>query len=908
MSPRFPGLRRFLRIDRGVASVERAVDDELRFHFDMTTRELMTNGMTPDEARKEATRRFGDVQGTRERLASIDRARVGRERRAEWWSAFAQDMRYAVRGLRLKPGFALAVIITLGLGVGANAAMFGIVDRLLFRPPAYLIAPDRAALIYKGLTFRGTENLTSYTGYRPYLDLRENTTSFDAMTPFYVNQPAVGTGDATKEMHVAAAGPDLWRMFDVKPVIGRFYTADEDVPPDGKPVVVISYAFWQTNYGGRPDAVGSRIDIGSGKFTIIGVAPEGFNGFSVDPVVGFMPVSAQMSADAFSRDAKNPWYSTYNMTWLQVYARRKPGVSIDAATADLTRAVQVSYKKSVEINPKKTPIDKVRPRAFAGPVLADRGPNESNDAKVATWLVGVAAMVLLIACANVANLLLARALRRRREIAVRIALGVSRGRLLMQLLTESLLLALIGGVTGLAIAQFGGGALRNTLLGKDVLATSAFTDPRLIGFALGLAIVAGLLTGLVPALQTGRSDVSSALKAGAREGQVHRTRLRSGLLVAQATLSVVLLVGAGLFLRSLVNVQNVRMGYDADRLLWVQLNMRGLKTDSVADTQLRQRLLERAQKLPGVQNAARALTVPFWSTWEINLFTPGIDSVNKLGDFTLQAASPEFFSTMGTRIIRGRGFTAADGEHAPRVMVVGESMAKKIWPNQDAIGKCMRVNADTVPCSTIVGIAEDVRRGSMSETEMHYYLPLAQFRPAIGGLFVRTNSHAADHVEEIRRGLQQLMPGSSYVTVSAMSSIIAPVIRSWRVGAIMFAVFGLLALVLAAVGLYSVIAYNVTQRTHEMGVRVALGAQAGDVTRLVVREGLRVVVPGVALGTVIALFAGKWVAPLLFDVSPKDPPVMVTVILTLLAVAVAASWLPARRASRVDPSEALRAD
>jgi len=907
MSPRLPGLRRFLRIDRGAASVERAVDDELRFHFDMTMRELMTNGMTPDDARKEATRRFGDVKSTRERLASIDRARVGREQRAEWWSAFAQDMRYAVRGLRLKPGFALAVIITLGLGVGANAAMFSIVDRLLFRTPNYLIAPDRATLIYQVRMFRGTENTSSYTGYRPYLDLRENTRSFEAMTPFYVNQPAVGTGDATKEMHVAAAGSDLWRMFDVKPVIGRFFTAEEDAPPDGKPVVVISYAFWQTNYGGRPDAIGSRIDIGSGKFTIIGVAPEGFNGFSVDPVIGFMPVSAQMSADGFGRDAKTPWYASYNMTWLQVYARRKPGVSVDAATADLTRASQLSYKKSVEANPKKMSVDKVRPRAIAGPVLADRGPNESSDAKVATWLVGVAAIVLLIACANVANLLLARALRRRREIAVRIALGVSRSRLLMQLVTESLLLAVIGGVAGLAIAQFGGGALRTTLLGKDVLATNAFTDPRLIGFAMGLAIAAGLLTGLAPALQTG-GDVSSALKAGSREGQVHRTRLRSGLLVAQAMLSVVLLIGAGLFLRSLVNVQNVRMGYDADRLLWVDINMRSLKTDSVADVQLRQRLLDRAQKLPGVENATRALTVPFWMTWQVNLYTPGIDSVNRLGDFTLQAASPDFFATMGTRIIRGRGFTAADGAHAPHVMVVGESMAKKIWPKEDAIGKCMRVSADTVPCSTIVGIAEDVRRGSMSKTEMHYYVPIDQFHPSMGGLFVRTNGHAADHAEEVRRGLQALMPGSSYVTVSAMSSIIAPVIRSWRVGAIMFAVFGLLALVLAAVGLYSVIAYNVTQRTHEMGVRVALGAQAGDVTRLVVREGLRVVVPGVALGAGIALLAGKWIAPLLFDVSPKDPPVIVTVVLTLLAVAVAASWLPARRASRVDPSVALRVD
>jgi ABC-type antimicrobial peptide transport system permease subunit len=241
-------------------------------------------------------------------------------------------------------------------------------------------------------------------------------------------------------------------------------------------------------------------------------------------------------------------------------------------------------------------------------------------------------------------------------------------------------------------------------------------------------------------------------------------------------------------------------------------------------------------------------------------------------------------------------------------MVIGESMAKKIWPNQEAIGKCVRVNADTMPCTTVIGIAEDVRRGSMSETEMHYYMPIEQFHPNDGGVFVRTRGPAADKADAVRRALQPLMPGVSYVTVTPMSTIIAPQIRSWKIGATMFAVFGALALVLAAVGLYSVIAYNVTQRTHEMGVRVALGAQARDVVQLIVREGLRIVIPGVVLGAAIALLAGKWVKPLLFEVSPKDPPVLVGVVLTLIAVAIAASWIPATRAARVDPNEALRAD
>jgi putative ABC transport system permease protein len=902
---RVPGLKRILRIERDRAGVERAVDDELQFHFDMTMRELMSSGLTPEEARAEATRRFGDVQRTRERLTTIDRSRLGRERRTEWWNAFTQDLRYAIRGLRLKPGFAVAVILTLGLGIGANTTMFGIVDRLLFRPPAFLSAPDRAARLYFLRTFRGKENVQSYTGYRRYLDLKEMTTSFDAMTPFYSNDVAVGSGETTKEMKVGFGAADLWKMFAVRPVIGRFFTASEDVPPNGSRVVVLSYAFWQTQFGGRKDALGSLIDIGPAKYTIIGVAPEGFNAFATDPLVAFIPTSA---ASATMGSPRNPWYSTYNMTWFETFARRKPGVTATAASADLSAAFQRSYKKELEANPRQTPFNIAKPRAFVGPVLRDRGPKEGSDAKVATWLVGVAAIVLLIACANVANLLLARALRRRREIAVRIALGVSRGRLLMQLATESLLLAFLGGLAGLAITQWGGTIMRKALLDQTDAGPSAFTDPRVLGFAALLAVAAGLLTGLVPAFQTAREDVSSALKAGAREGHVHRSRLRTSLLIGQAALSVVLLVGAGLFIRSLVNVQNVRMGYDAERLLWVQPHMRGTKTDSIQSMQMLNGMRERAQAIPGVEHAARALTVPFWSTWEYSLYVAGIDSMSKLGDFTLQAASPEFFSTMGTRVLRGRAFTAADGEHAPRVMVIGQSMAKKIWPSEDALGKCIRINADTMPCTTVIGIAEDVRRGSLAETEMHYYLPISQFQPQGGGLFVRTSGEPANQADRLRRELQKLMPGVSYVTVTPMSTIIAPEIRSWKIGAIMFAVFGALALVLAAVGLYSVIAYNVTQRTHEMGVRVALGAQARDVVRLVVREGLRVVIPGVALGAIIALLAGRWVAPLLFQVSPTDPPVLVSVVLTLIAVAIAASWIPATRAARVDPNEALRAD
>src|SRR5262245_40858540 len=896
--PHLSGIRRLLHITSNRAGIERAVDDELRFHFEMTTRELMKQGMTPDDARRESQRRFGDVDAHRRRMTTIDRAKL----RGEWWDGLSQDVRYALRGMRLKPGFAAAVIVTLGLGIGANATMFGIVDRLLFRPPAYLDAADRVNRLYFSRFRRGVSAPSSFTGYQRYTDLRASTTSFDVMAPFAWNYLAVGTGDATQVMNVGLLGADAWKMFSAKPVIGRFYGRDEDAPPVGTNVVVLAYEFWQARFGGRAAVLGTAIDIGSKRYTIIGVAPARFSSFVSTPLVAFIPMSAASATQG------QDWYVRYTASWFEIFARRKPGVSSEVASADLNAAYQRSYRAQLARNPgRDAPFEVARPTAFAGPLLFDRGPNARSDAKVATWLAGVAGIVLLVACANVANLLLARALRRRREIAVRLALGISRSRLATQLITESMLLAVAGGLVGIALAFWGGAIVRATLL-TDASRAGTLADPRLLAFAATLAITTGLLTGLAPMFQVRRADVSAALKSGSREGTVQRSKLRAALLVAQAALSVVLLVGAGLFLRSLNNVRDLRLGYDADRLLWLDPTARGMSFDSAQRVALRKELLAQASRLPGVERAARAVTVPFSSNWEPNLFTAGIDSVNKLGRITLQAVSPGFFEAMGTHILLGRPITSDDREGAPRVIVLGESMAKRLWPKQDGLGKCIRVGLETEPCSTVVGIAEDVRRAELATTEMHYYLAIDQYAPDEGGVFVRTTGPASRRAEEIRRALQKVMPGASYLTATPMSTLIGGKTRSWRLGATMFTVFGGLALVLAAVGLYSVLAYSVTQRAHEMSVRLALGARALDVIGLVVRDGLRVVIPGVMLGALIALASGKWIAPLLFQVSPNDPRVLLAVVATLIAVALAASWIPARRAARADPNVSLQAD
>ena len=832
--------------------------------------------------------------------------------KAPWWESFTQDLRYAIRGLRAKPGFTIAVMLTLGLGIGANAAMFSIVDRLLFRPPPMLRDAAATHRVYVVTTYRGKENSGGSIAYARYLDLVRTTRSFTRLAQFTARDLAIGTGDESREMRVGVVSASFFGFFDAPPAAGRYFVAAEDSTPNGTNVVVLSNSYWQTQFGGRRDAIGATMRIGPLVYTVVGVAPPGFGGLWPDqPPIAYIPISTYAASQNFTQKG-HTWWDTYNWTWSNTLAQRKPGVSIAAANADLSNAVYRSFQTELEGYPKggsQSSIELIKPHAIAGSILSERGPNQSSISKVASWISGVALIVLLIACANVANLLLARALNRRREIAVRLALGVSMKRLISQLLTESILLAALGGIAGLVFAQIGGALLRAAFLPKAAPA-SVLADPRTVLFAALAALAAGVLTGLAPAFQIRSVSLTSDLKAGAREGTFHRSKLRVGLLLAQGALSVVLLVGAGLFVRSLQNVKSVRMGYDTDPVLLVNLNMRGVQLDSVGKILLREKLLATAKTIPEVENASRQTSVPFWSTWSQSLHVAGIDTVRKLGQFDLNSVSPEYFSTLGTRIIRGRGVTAADVATSPLSMVVSAGMAKRLWPASDAIGQCVKMNADTMPCIYVVGVAEDIKAQKLDgEDDYYYYLPAAQFHPEQGGLFVRTRrSHGAQVSETIRRALQKDMPGASYITITPFGDIVGNQTQSWQLGASMFLTFGILALVLAAIGLFSVISYNVAQRTHELGVRVALGAQMGDLIKLVVSEGMKLGVIGVAIGAAVALGAGRWIKPLLFGESPRDPLIFGVVTVVLLSVTMIASFIPARRASRVDPHRALRSD
>ena len=905
--PRIPGLRRLFRIGDTESAVQRDAEDEVRFHLEMKVQELIAKGMSPESARQEALRRFGDVRRTRESIERIDRERLGRERRAAWWSAVAQDLRYALRGLGRQPAFTAVVVLTLALAIGANATMFGIVDRLLLRPPAHVREPDRLARVFflrqpQGMQVRHTDRAS----YPLYAMIRDSVAAFEQTAAEFSTELVYGTGVEARTIRGSLVSGGFFGMLGVSPALGRFFSESDDDLVDGAPVAVLGHDFWRSEFGGDRDVLGRDIRLGRTTYTIIGVAPDGFSGVDLHRVDVWlaMSVAARETIDEKFHEARF-------VVWTQVLGRLAPGASSERANVEATRMWHSYIRGGSESDAAEELAE--QPRVEVASVMRERGPNRTDGSRIAVWLAGVAAIVLVIACANVANLLLARAMRRRREIAVRLALGVGRRRLVGQLLTESLLLALIGGVAGVLVAHWGGALLRSVLL-PDIAWNERILDPRVLAFTGAAALLTGLLAGIAPALQASRPDIAGALKAGAREGSYQKSRVRTGLLLSQAALSVVLLVGAGLFVLSLRNVRMDDLGFDPEHVALIETDYRGQTVPAAERLEAYRRAHDRLERIPGVQVVALGTTTPFWSMFSGPLRVRGLDSIPEIesGWPLMHAVSHDYLDAMGTRVIEGRGITEADDRKgAARIALVNETMARLLWPGQSAIGQCLYVGPNATTCSDVVGVVQDSRADEIRPTPvMKYYVPVDQEQWArpIRILFVRTEGDPRALIGEMRREVVAAAPQATYVDIRPLMDLLDPEVRPWRLGATMFTVFGALALVLAAVGLYSVMAYSVTQRTHEMGVRMALGAEGRDVLRLIVGEGMRLAVIGIVAGALIALVATRWVAPLLYDVAPNDPRVFGGVALALLAVAVLASTIPAWRAARVSPITALRAE
>ena len=906
--PSIPGLRRVFRLDAPLRRVDGDVDEELAFHFEAKIAELRLRGLSPEAARAEAERRFGDVRRYRAELRTIDHERAAAGRRTDLREALMDDLRHAVRGLRRNPGFALAVVLTFAIGIGANATMFGLVDRLVLRTPPHVAAPEALYRLGMRYAWRGDTIETDAASYPLLRDFREQQAgradaAFSTIAAYTGGELSLGRGADAVPVRALVVTGGFFRLTGTRPALGRLLQPSDDGFGVGEPAAVLGHGFWRRRFGGDRDVVGRTIQLDRGRYTIVGVAPEGFVGIAGRraPEV-FLPLVPVREA-AGTTEA----LTEYGWQFLNIVGRLRPGATPEQAAAQLSavyRAVGPRSDGGVD----STAVGDLRsvlPRADVG---------ESADAKVALLLAGVSTLVLLIACANVANLLLARALRRRREIAVRLALGVSRGRLVAQLLTESVLLAALGGLAALLVVQAGGSLLRRLLFAEAAWEGSP-VDGRVLAFTAAATLLTGLVAGLIPALQASRPSLTGALRLGAREGGGRQARTRAVLLVTQAALSVLLLVGTGLFVRSLQRVNAERLGMDVREVLVGTMRLRSLGYEPPRVDALFRDLEVRARSLPGVAQASVAASLPLASSYATGFRIAGRDSLPRVPDGGpyVNAVSGDFFSTLGVRILSGRGLTAADRAGTERVVVVNESMARLFWPDESPIGACVHIGADSLPCATVVGVAENARRQKIAEeTSLQYLVPLGQEPGFMQDrmLFVRP-APGAD-AARVSAAVQRMMQGAAadlpYAEVFPMSELLEGEMRPWRMGASLFGAFGLLALVLAAVGLYGVIAHSVSQRTHELGVRMALGARAGDVRRMILWQGVALAATGAAIGLLAAAAAAPRLESLLFRTAPRDPVVFAGVALTLLTVAAAACLVPAWRASRVDPSVALRAD
>jgi predicted permease len=790
------------------------------------------------------------------------------------------------------------VLLTFALGIGANATMFGVIDRMLLRPPAFVREPEHVVTFIAGHDEHFGQRTSNYPVYRA---LRDRAPAFERVAATANVSVPLGRGEGAKNVVGLLATSTYFPMLGVSPAIGRFYRADEDQEPLGTAVVVLSYGFWQRQFGGATSAIGKTLALGDRQFTVIGVAPKGFTGVDLVAPDVWIPMSAASALQPIGAG----WATTSQATWLRLLARVRSDVPVERAADDAMRIAREVAPKVFFTGPGWT--------YRLVPIVRARATEQGTSASVVTLLGLMSLIVLAIACANVANLLVARGLLRRREIAVRLALGIARSRLVAQLLTESVVLALAGGAAAMLIAYWGGGVVRKLLL-ADLSIDASPVDARVLAFTAVVAIAVGLATGLLPALAASTPDVSDALKQGARDGGGRRSRTRNALLATQAALCFVLLVGAGLFVRSLARLGDLPLGVDLDRVLVGTMNLRGVGRPRTEIAAVYQRALERVRAMPGIAAAAVGVTVPFGPSYGADIAVPGPDSVVHPGAM-FNAVTEDYFRALGSRVLIGREFTARDGEGAPRVTVVGERFATRVWGKANPIGRCIRFGSDTAPCAEVVGVVQNIRRQSIFDDSTDFvYVPLAQSQTRLAErqLIIRPApaGDARRFIEPVRMAMQTSVPQLPYADVHLFADMptVQRELRPTRLGAALFGVFGALALLLAAVGVYGVVSYDVGQRTREVGVRLALGASESHVARLVVWDGVRVVALGVAVGGAAALVGGRFISALLFEVSPRDPVVFGGIAAALVGVAIVACLLPALRAMRVDAVVALRAE
>lgn len=878
-----PHWRRYLRLVR--PDVPADVEEELTFHLEMRVERNLALGMTPEAARREAIERFGDLAHLREELVRHDARRQSNDERTEYLRDLVQDLRFGMRALRRAPGFALATILTLALCIGANAAIFSVVDAVVLRPLPYA-HPEQ--LVSLGTGAAGE-----------FLALRERLRSFSELAAWVEQTHPIDDGQQALRVEGAAITTNLLPMLGVTPRLGRGFLAEEGQPGKNN-VLLISDAIWQTHFGAAPGIVGKRILVEGLPHTIVGVMPRDFH---------FPSATTQY----WQPGAFNP--SNVGATWgvwdKKFIGRVAPGSSVERAR----REVRDVWPTLRTLNPLWDPgpdyRHDVNPQPLQATVVGSTG-------RLLWILFGCVVLVLMIGCVNVANLLLARATARERELAVRAALGGGRGRLLRQLLAESLLLSTAGSALGIGISV---GVVRWLLsvLPPGIPRTEEISvNGAVVLFTAAVALATGLLFGIVPALRaTSSSQRSSAVGAGrrtSRDAQHHRA---SGVLVAaEVALAVLLVVAATLLVRSFTALRSVPLGFDADHVIAARITPpNGSYRDTSRVTALYEGLRDRLTAQPGVTSVAVTDKLPIAQVvYGAALRVQGqyedakhnLPSVGHMQDVT-----PDYLRTMGIPLLRGRGFTDADRGGQPHVAIISESVARRYWPGGEALGKQIAPPWDS-PWMTVVGVVADTKQDSLRDTSRtSVYIPWAQSTLRYTSemwVIVRTVHDPAPFATLLRASVRQIDRTVAVSDVRTMDAVVSDSVRKARFTMLLVGAFAAAALLLGAVGIYGVMSYLVSQRTQEMGIRIALGSTAAGVIVLVVGRAIRLAASGAVIGLAAALIATRWLSAFLYGVSAMDPLTFVATPLLFLLVAVAASYAPAWRATRVDPVRALRTE
>jgi predicted permease len=883
-------LRRFLRLpQRSSKRIRADLEDELRFYFDMRTRELVDQGMTDADARREAIREFGDVEYTKRYCLAEDVMSTRDERRMDLIADLRQDIAHSWRTFRRSPGFVAVALVTLALGIGANTAIFSVVNGLLLRDLPFG-DPDRLVRVWGAHKDSGADRSQLSAG--DLIDLRTRQRSFTTLGAFaWGGGTYIGAGDPVPLAGVRVDA-NVFRALDVPPYLGRTFGVGED-STGVAPTVVLGFGVWRRVFGSDSSIVGKTINISGRSRTVIGVLPPSF----FFPTMGSAEIFTPLDLTPQLRDVNR--VRKFHNLW--AVGRLRPGATLQQARSELVGIMGQLERDFPESNTNMS----ANAVAMRDAIVGDTRPS-------LLVLLGASVLVLMIACANVAGMLLSRAVSRRHELAVRAALGAGRARLVRQMMTESIALALSGGAVGLVVAVWGTRALVASAADRLPASSQVAVNGTVLVTAALVTIASGILFGLVPALAASRG-MHIALKDAGRgsSGGAARHRLRSALVMGQLALAVMLLVGAGLLVRSLVALQGRDLGYSIDSTLTFEINLAGARYNTAAaQDQFFDALYDRLKALPGVVAAGGSGNIPMRGGAMASLAIDGRPMPGeKLPEVGYQPVSDDLFRAMGMPLKRGRTFGPQDHNDAPRAVILSESLARTFWPNADPIGARIRLGPDpSEPWNTVVGIVGDVRMGVDGESRPTAYVSARQDHWGGMAIVVRTAGDPMSLLPAVRREVRALDATIPVADARSMKQVQSMELTDRRLPMQLMAAFAFLALVLAAVGVYGVMAYSVAARTREIGVRVALGAQPRNVFGMVVRQGLGAAGVGLGLGLAGAAALGRVMTSLLYGVKPTDVFTFVGVAGVLLAVVLAACLVPARRAVRVDPLEALRSE